>query len=142
MRAYGLPLKYGLIEHMQAYGQECRPMFRDVRECSDDFIKIYEDVWKVRKVLSCTLHDQHYITITASQAIERGSMKKLKDSISLMKETYLLSGNYLDVCFLQTTVSQISEKVVVYYVTLLAHAAIHQRLEMVNLLIKEGASKS
>lgn len=80
--------------------------------------------------------------ITASQAIERGSMKKLNNSLSLMKETYSLSGNYLDVCCLQTTVSQISEKVVVYYETLLAHAAIHHRLEMVKLLIKEGASNS
>ena len=69
-------------------------------------------------------------------------MKKLKDSISLMKAAYCHSGNYLDVCYLQTTVSQISEKVVVYYLTLLAHAAIHQRLEMVKFLIKKGASKS
>ena len=51
MRAYNLPLKYGLIERIQAYGQECKPMFRDVRECSADFTKIYEDVWKVRRVL-------------------------------------------------------------------------------------------
>lgn len=49
MRAYSLPLKYGLIERMQAYGQECKLMFRDFRECPVDFIKIYEDIWKVRK---------------------------------------------------------------------------------------------
>ena len=76
-----------------------------------------------------------------TQAIERGSMKKFKDSLSLMKDAYSLQGNYLDVCYLQTTVSQISEKVVIYYLTMLAHAAIHQKLEMVNLLITEGASK-
>ena len=69
-------------------------------------------------------------------------MKKLKDSVRLMKMAYSLSGKYLDVCYLQTTVSQISEKVVVYYMTLLAHAAVHQRLEMVKFLIKEGASMS
>ena len=68
-------------------------------------------------------------------------MKKLKDSIRLMKKTDSLSENCLDVCYLQTTLSQVSEKVVVYYMTLLAHAAVHQRLEMVKFLIKEGASK-
>ena len=75
------------------------------------------------------------------QAIERGSMKKLKDSIRLMKKYDPPSENCLDICCLQTTVSQISEKVVVYYMTLLGHAAVHQRLEMVKFLIKEGASK-
>ena len=69
-------------------------------------------------------------------------MKKLKDSIRLMKKIDSPSENCLDICCLQTTVSQISEKVVVYYMTLLAHAAVHQRLEMVKFLIKEGASKS
>lgn len=69
-------------------------------------------------------------------------MKKLKDSIRLMKRTDSLSENCLDVCYLQKTVSQISDKVVVYYMTLLAHAAVHERLEMMKFLIKEGASKT
>ena len=69
-------------------------------------------------------------------------MKKLKDSLRLMRKANSHSGHHLDVCYLQTTVSQYSEKVVVYYMTLLAHAAVHQKIKMVELLIKEGASKS
>ena len=68
-------------------------------------------------------------------------MKKLKDSLRLMKAAYSHSESYLDICCLQTTVSHVSEKVVVYYMTFLAHAAVHQRLDMVKFLIKEGASK-
>ena len=77
-----------------------------------------------------------------TQAIERGSMKKLEDTLRLMKQANALLGHYLDVCYLLTTVSQYSEKVVVYYMTLLAHAAVHQRTKMAELLIRKGASKS
>ena len=79
------------------------------------------------------------------QAIERGSMKKLKYSIEAMKslaENEHLDGNsYLNVCRLQTTVSKVSEKVVIYYTTLLALAGVYGELEMVEYLISEGTSK-
>ena len=72
-------------------------------------------------------------------------MKKLEYSLRAMRSLTPLENlegkSYLNVCRLQTTVSEVSEKVVVYYMTLLALAAVHQRLEMVYYLINEGASK-
>ena len=101
MRAYHLPLKYGLIERMQAYGQECIPTFRDVRECPVDFIKIYEAVWKVRKqhLTWLSLHDDYHHRLL-NEEVWRNLRSQLAwwKQPSLSQETTLMSATYKRLC--------------------------------------------
>ena len=50
--------------------------------------------------------------------------------------------NCLDVCYLQSVEIAHSEQPAYYYMTLLAHAAVHKQKEMMKFLLKNGASKS
>ena len=49
------------------------------------------------------------------------------------------TGKYLDVCYLQSVITM--AKPAFYYMTLLAHAAVHKQKEMVKYLLRMGASK-
>ena len=48
---------------------------------------------------------------------------------------------YLDVCYLQSVVKTDGEEPILYYMTLLACAAVHRQKEMVKYLLEKGASK-
>ena len=47
---------------------------------------------------------------------------------------------YLDVCYLRSVVITDIEDPTLYYMTLLAHAAIHKQKGMVKYLLEKGAS--
>ena len=79
------------------------------------------------------------------QAIERGNLTKMMDSIHKMKEVARTCTNhddYLDIYYLQSVVSKRKGKRTLYYVTLLAYSAIHNQRGMMEYLISEGASMS
>ena len=78
------------------------------------------------------------------QAIEHGSLRKLRDSIENMKKyanTCPGDKEYLDVCSLQCELSLTKRKRTFYYMGLLAHAAICGQKNMVEELIRSKASK-
>lgn len=80
------------------------------------------------------------------QVIKNGSLRKLKDSLLVMKRyasslPYPGVDNYLDICYLQS-VEITHNNPINYYMTLLAHAAVQKRKEMVKYLLEIGASKS
>ena len=79
------------------------------------------------------------------QAIKRGSLEKLQDSIQSMQECaglYPSPKSYLDVCCILSVVSKLKGAPTFCYMTLLAHAAICKQRSMVEMLIKIGAGKA
>ena len=79
------------------------------------------------------------------QSISIGSLRKLEDSVKVMKSHAGLTcpgvKKYLNVCYLQSAIdTQIGEPTL-YYMTLLAHAAVNKRKGMVKYLQESGASK-
>ena len=67
-------------------------------------------------------------------------MNKLKDSLDEMESDDAKKLKYLDVCCLLTAVSPYNKETTVFYMTLLAHAVIQKRKEMLQLLLDRGAS--
>ena len=80
-----------------------------------------------------------------TQAITKGSLRKLEDSVNVMKthagSQHPGTEKYLDVCSLQSVAVTNREKPILYYMTLLAYAAIHKRKGMIKYLLEKGASK-
>ena len=81
-----------------------------------------------------------------TQAIKSGSFRKLKDSVEVMKthagSTCTGIEEYLNVCYLQSVVLTRGKKPTLYYMTLLSHAAVQKKKEMIKYLLERGASKS
>ena len=52
-------------------------------------------------------------------------------------------GRFLDVCYLQSVVTTHTKMIepTLHYMTLLAHAAVHNQKEMVKYLLEKGARK-
>ena len=75
------------------------------------------------------------------QAIEHGNLNKLHYSVKQMKENADSKEGYLEVCYFQSVWSPNIRKNTVYCMTLLAHAAVQRNKNMVDVLIKYGASK-
>ena len=89
-----------------------------------------------------TFYLMHIIFV---QAIERGSQNKLEELIEMMKnvaKSYHVEQSFLDVCYLQSVVPKLSGVPVIYYMTLLAHAVVRRKLDMVKILIEQGAGIS
>lgn len=76
------------------------------------------------------------------KAIEHGSQRRLKDSIENMKNCATDETEFLDVCYLQFAVSFSERKRTSYYMTLLAHAAVHGQKDMVKELLGNKASEN
>ena len=76
-----------------------------------------------------------------TQAIKNGSLRKLEDSIKTMTSVADSGMNYLDVCYLQSAIVTHMQEPVLYYMTLLAHAAVNKQKGMVKYLLEKGASK-
>ena len=84
------------------------------------------------------LHIQHINTLTHAhyQAIENDEMSALRQAIQKMKESADGSSASLNTCRL------IKKRGVAYSMSLLALCGFHERKEMVDLLLKEGAGTS
>lgn len=73
-------------------------------------------------------------------------MRRLEDSVKEMKAhanlTFPEAQKFLDVCYLQSAVAISGQgKPTLYYMTLLAHAAVNKQKKMVKYLLDRGASK-
>ena len=73
-------------------------------------------------------------------------MRRLEDTVKEMKEhadlADLEAQKFLDVCYLQSAVATSSQgKPTLYYMTLLAYAAVNKQKRMVKYLLDSGASK-
>ena len=84
--------------------------------------------------------------VTLTQAIKNGSLRKLEDSVKVMKTHADLTcpkGEkfFLNVCYLQSVAISYKEKPTLYYMTLLAHAAVNKQKKMVKYLLDSGASE-
>ena len=71
------------------------------------------------------------------QAIEDNEQEDLEAAIKAMKESTVPSEHVLDVC--DMVPDPVTDPPCEYAVTLLAFAGYHARLNMLNLLIEEGA---
>ena len=55
-------------------------------------------------------------------------------------ESIAQNKKYLDVCRLQTTFAPRNTGTTCFYMTLLAHAVVHKKREMAEILLEKGAS--
>lgn len=122
--------------------------FLDLEECSPNYQLSFKNAWKVNTIsyhLSAIHLMLHYDDYASNyQAIEHGSLRKLKDSIENMKKysnTCPGDKGYLDVCYLQHEMSLSKRNRTFYYMGLLAHAAVCGQKIMVEELIRSKASK-
>lgn len=121
--------------------------FDDLRDCSESFQRAFMDAWKVHNILYYSVRTRIlWLTVQYLylQAIKNGSMRKLKDSIEAMKtnaDSCPGIKKYLDVCYLQSVVSPRKKATTLFYMTLLAHAAVQKQKMMVKILLDSGASK-
>ena len=82
--------------------------------------------------LYCNLQKTH----TLLQAIEDGETSKLEEAIKEMKESESGSSAVLDTCRL------IERSGVTYSMSLLALCGFHGRMEMVDMLLEQGAGNT